>query len=127
MFAMLRQPTTEPHDFLYIDPVAVMMLNGLSSTAVTTIELLVNYDIMIPAKFTAKLTYSRLDTRRSRHPIAVNHVPAAEYTDPGQLGVRDRPVTEEERARQNPKGDLQIEAMPSDGMIRAKQTARIKT
>ena len=49
--------------------------------------------------------------------------------DPGQLGVRDRPVTEEERAAVRPadKGRPPTEAMPIDGTIRARERSRIKT
>ncbi|CAE7346292.1 unnamed protein product [Symbiodinium sp. KB8] len=59
MFAMLRPPPAELYDFRCIDPVAVMMINGLSFTVVKRprpSSLLVNYDIMIPAMYTAKLT-----------------------------------------------------------------------
>ncbi|CAE7833030.1 unnamed protein product [Symbiodinium microadriaticum] len=60
MFAMLREPPTGSHDYLYIDPVAVTMITGIAATTTTTIELLVNYDIVIPAKYTAKLNRENL-------------------------------------------------------------------
>ena len=60
MFAMLKQPPTGFYAYLYVDPVGVMIVTGLTFTTTTTIDLLVNYDIRIPATYTAKLTKSRL-------------------------------------------------------------------
>ena len=87
-------------DSPYIDPLAVMMINGSASTTGKTIELLVNYHIQTLANYTAKLTNSRWDTRCRRHPAALTHVQAHNYLDPGR--IRDLPVTEEERATVRP-------------------------
>ena len=103
MLTMLNQPPTGSHGYLYTDPVAVMMITGLSATTTTTIELLVNYDILIPARYTPKLTKPHLDYPRGQHPTALLHLQPGEYLAPAQLAVRDRPVTEEELAAE-PKG-----------------------
>ena len=52
--------TTGEYEYLYIDPVALMMINGMNVTTTTTIELLVNYDITTPARYTQKFTKSRI-------------------------------------------------------------------
>ena len=102
MLTMLNQPPTGSHGYLYTDPVAVMMITGLSATTTTTIELLVNYDILIPARYTPKLTKPHLDNQRGQHPTALRHLQPGEYLVPAQLAVRDRPVSEEELAAARP-------------------------
>ena len=96
MFAMLRPPPQGELEFLYIDQVGVMMIDGKTVTSTTTIAMLFNYDIRIPARFTEKLTKSRAEPRPSRHPQALDHIGPADYLDPNQVGVRDKPLTAEE-------------------------------
>ena len=73
------------------------MIDGKTVTSTTTIAMLFNYDIRIPARFTEKLTKSRAEPRPSRHPQALDHIGPADYLDPNQVGVRDKPLTAEER------------------------------
>ena len=63
MFATWRKPPHGPGDYLYIDPVGVIILNGQEVPSVTTIEMIVDYDIQIPACFTEKLSKSRAGTK----------------------------------------------------------------
>ena len=100
--ALLKPPPTDQYSFLYIDPVAVMMINGWNITTATTIELLVNNDMQIQARYSQKLTKSHMDTRLSTHPQARSHSSASEHLDPGQVGIRDQPMTEKDRATVRP-------------------------
>ena len=85
-------------NFLYLDPVGFMMMSSVQATAVTTIKVLVNFDIQIPSNYTPKLTNSRAHGKDTKHPKALQHVMPSQYLDPGQVGIRDRPLTQEERA-----------------------------
>ncbi|CAE7932905.1 agtpbp1, partial [Symbiodinium necroappetens] len=116
MFAMLRPPPTESHDYLFIDPVAIMMITGLTTTTTTTIELHISYDIVIPAKYTAKLTRQRLETQRSQHPGALLHIQPGDYLNHGQIGI----------GQQNPEDRLRIVQIPAS-VTKAKQEGKLLT
>ena len=74
-------------DYLHIDPVGILMMNDVNTTTVTTIEMIVNYSIQLPARFVENLTKTRATTRSARHTQALHHLSAADYLAPGQQFV----------------------------------------
>ena len=64
-FSLIRPAPTGPTEFLYIDPVGVILMQSLKDSSADTIALLIDHDVQVPAKFTDKVI-KRLTPRRTR-------------------------------------------------------------
>ena len=96
-FSVLRPTPTGPVEFLYIDPVGILLAH--SDVSAQTIALLVDYNVQIPAHFADKLRNSRIEKQQRpnlRRPDALHHISASEYLPRGQTSIMDTPVTQEE-------------------------------
>ena len=118
MFSVLREPPNRAVDYLHIDPVGVLMMNNVNTTAVTTIEMIVNYSIQLPARFTEKLTKSHATARPARHTQALHHLSVADYLVLGQTSIRDQKRWRQSQDQRSPRVLHQAEAMPTDGLTR---------
>ena len=104
-FSVIRPPPTGPTEFLYIDPVGIVMMQSLKDTSADTIALLIdhNIDIQVPAKMTDKVVKRKIDKEKNpqahKGRQALKHLTPADYMAAGQTSIMDAAITPEQRER----------------------------
>ena len=116
-FSLIRPTPTGPTEFLYIDPAGVILMQSLNDTSATTIALLIDHNVQVPAKFTDKVTKQKIDAETNPQVHAkrnaLHHLTHSDFMATGQSSIMDTEVTQEERERlarppqSNPEGENQ--------------------
>ncbi|CAE7428543.1 tkt, partial [Symbiodinium sp. CCMP2592] len=102
-------------DYLNLDMVGVLMVQNLSDNSAEVIGFLIDHNIQVPARMVDKVVTSKHEREKNPNSRknAMKHITHANFVEPGQQSVMDRPLTEEERARaesaamppRNPRSD----------------------
>ena len=108
-FSLIRPAPTGPTEFLYIDPVGVILMQSLKDSSADTIALLIDHDVQVPAKFTNKVIKRKIDSETNPQihvkRNALHHPRHSDFMASGQSSIMDTEVTQEERER--PAGESQ--------------------
>ena len=101
--SLIRPPPAGPREFLYVDPVGVVLIQSLKDTSADTIALLIDHNIQVPAKFTDKVVKRKIDKEKNpqahKGRQAVQHLTFSDYMAAGQTSIMDASVTQEHRDR----------------------------
>ena len=116
-YSLIRPAPTGPTEFLYIDPVGVVLMQSLKDTSADTLALLIDHEVQVPAKFVDKVTKRKIDAEKNPQihvkRTALHHLTHSDFMGHGQTSIMDTQVAQEDRERvtrpSNPK------AAPSTG------------
>ena len=64
-FSLIRPPPSGPTEFLYIDPVGIVLTQSIKDTSADTIALLIDHNIQVPARFTDRVIRRRWTKKRT--------------------------------------------------------------
>ena len=95
--SLIRPAPTGPTEFLYIDPVGVILMQSLKDSSADTIALLIDHDVQVPAKFTDKVIKRKIDSETNPQihvkRNALHHLRHSDFMNPGQTSIMDMEVT----------------------------------
>ena len=102
-FSLIRPPPNGPTEYLYIDPVGIVLTRSIKDTFADTIALLIDHNIQVPAKFTDRVTRRKVDKEKNPQAHvarpALQHVLPSDYLTAGQTSIMDQGITQEQRER----------------------------
>ena len=117
-FSLIRPAPTGPTEFLYIDPVGVILMQSLKDASANTIVPLIDHNVQVPAKFTDKVVKRKIDSETNPQVHAkrdaLQHLRHSDFMATGQTSIMDSEVTQEQRERvarppqPNPEGEGQL-------------------
>eukprot|EP00439_Symbiodinium_sp_Y106_P018675 s8961_g2.t1 len=71
-FSLIRPPPNGPTEYLYIDPVGIVLTQSIKDTSADTMALLIDHNIQVPAKFTDRVTRRKVDKEKNPQAHAVS-------------------------------------------------------
>ena len=102
-FSLIRPAPTGPTEFLYIDPVGVILMQSLKDTSATTTALLIDHKRPGRAKFTDKVVKRKIDSETNPQVHAkrnaLQHLRHSDFMATGKTSIMDTEVTQEQRER----------------------------
>ena len=101
-FSLIRPAPTGKVEFLYIDPVGVLLMQSMRDNSAMTTALIIDHNIQVPARFIDRLNKRKIDAEQNpqhhKH-RALHHLDARDYLSAGQTSIMYTEVTQEERER----------------------------
>ena len=102
-FSLIRPAPTGPTEFLYIDPVGVILTQSLRDTSANTVALPIDHNVQVPAKFTDKVVKRKIDSETNPQVHAkrdaLHLLRQSDFMAAGQTSIMDTEVTQEQRER----------------------------
>eukprot|EP00439_Symbiodinium_sp_Y106_P080074 s2620_g18.t2 len=101
-FSLIRPAPAGKVEFLYIDPVGVLLMQSMKDNTAVTTALLIDHNIQVPARFIDRLNKRKIDAEQNpqhRKHRALHHLDARDYLSAGQTSIMYTEVTQEERER----------------------------
>ena len=93
-FSLIRPPPNGPTEYLYIDPVGIVLTRSIKDTFADTIALLIDHNIQVPAKFTDRVTWRKVDKEKNPRAHvaspALQHILPSDYLTAGQTSIMDQ-------------------------------------
>ena len=86
-FSLIRPAPTGKVEFLYIDPVGVLLMQSLKDNSAVTTALLVDHNIQVPAKFIYRLNKRKID---AEHIHSTTSIVLCSIWTPETISAQDR-------------------------------------
>ena len=102
-FSLIRPSPNGPTEFLYIDPVGIVLTQSIKDTSADTIALLIDHNIQVPARFTDRVTRRKVDKEKNPQAHvarpALQRILPSDYLTAGQTSIMNQGITQEQRER----------------------------
>ena len=93
-FSLIRPPPNGPTEYLYIDPVGIVLTQSIKDTSADTMALLIDHNIQVPAKFTDRVTRRKVDKEKNPQAHvarpALQYILPSDYLTAGQTSIMDQ-------------------------------------